>query len=574
MDVTVNHLIRRNGKFYYRCRLPIHYSQGWKKELKLSLQTSDLKKAVVTCKLISEKVKSLLEQGAFEMVSLQEIRRILADFITDDLGDYARFLSNYGKITPQEKKEGIERALHAVGYFEKALAENNLEDTDALLAADRMLHDIPHDESDKKLMACEYLQAQLMLMRLQYERLSGKRFVTEYSDSLRKEILEGSYRSAEEIRKTEMIHTLGKLVSAYQSEPHPTWGISMKDKIKQTLDILVEFFSPEEDIKKINTDNMLFFRNNVLVKLPARWKTMPDLKDRPLREVIEDTEHEKLSLKTVNLRLDTISGFFRWCADKNYTDRNPVARLKIKLKEENEDQRTIYSAEDLAKLFTNLKRGKLHAWLPYKFWIPLIGLYSGARENEVCQMQTTDILLKEGIVCFLITDEGDKRKRLKNKNSKRIIPMHPDLLRLGFLGYVLSVKKDRRVTNHRLWPQLTYNEKHGFSDRFQKFFGNFNRRYVTNDGKKVFHSLRRCFCNSLKQHSVSKEISEALAGHKDESMTFGTYAEAYEPKILKEAILKLDYGFDIFKVLGVSPLSEDAIQKQADALFGKNEKRH
>lgn len=68
MDVTVNHLIRRNGKFYYRSRLPIRHSKEWKKELKLSLQTSDMKKAVVTCKLISEKVKSLLEQGAFEMV--------------------------------------------------------------------------------------------------------------------------------------------------------------------------------------------------------------------------------------------------------------------------------------------------------------------------------------------------------------------------------------------------------------------------------------------------------------------------------------------------------------------------
>jgi len=53
---------------YYRSRLPIRHSKEWKKELKLSLQTSDMKKAVVTCKLISEKVKSLLEQGAFEMV--------------------------------------------------------------------------------------------------------------------------------------------------------------------------------------------------------------------------------------------------------------------------------------------------------------------------------------------------------------------------------------------------------------------------------------------------------------------------------------------------------------------------
>ena len=104
MDVTVNHLIRRNGKFYYRSRLPIRHSKEWKKELKLSIQTSDLKKAVLTCRLISEKVQQLIEQEVFEMIPIPEIRRILADFITDDLGDYARFLFNYGKISSQERE--------------------------------------------------------------------------------------------------------------------------------------------------------------------------------------------------------------------------------------------------------------------------------------------------------------------------------------------------------------------------------------------------------------------------------------------------------------------------------------
>ncbi|OQA80771.1 MAG: Phage integrase family protein [Lentisphaerae bacterium ADurb.Bin242] len=567
MDVTVKHLICRNGKFYYRSRLPVQYSQGSKRELKLSLRTSDLKKAVPACKLISEKVQHLIEQGAFRMIPLQKIREILAEYITENLEGYARFLSNYGEITPQIREDGKKSMLCSIKYFEKALAENNLNAMSALAEADILLKDIPHNESDRKLMANEFLQAQLMLKRLEYERLTGKRFATEYSDTLRKEILEGSYRSAEEIREAETVHKLEKLICAYLSEPHPTWGTSMRDKVEQTLYLLVEFFSSEEDIRRIKMDNMLLFRDNVLRRLPARWKTMPGLRERPLREVIEDTGHEKLSLKTVNLRLDTISGFFRWCFDKNYVDRNPVSHLKIKLKEEPEERRTAYMPEDLVKLFGNLRRDKLHGWAPYKFWIPLIGLYSGARENEICQMQTTDIVLKDGIVCFSITKEGDERKRLKNPNSQRLIPLHPVLLDLGFLGYALSIKKERQTSDRRLWPQLTYNEKHGFADRFQKFFGHFNRRYVTTEKNKVFHSLRHCFCNSLKQGGISKEIAEALAGHKDESMTFGTYAKAYEPKVLKEAILKLNFELNIFEVLDVRPLPKETIRKQMDGFF-------
>jgi integrase len=71
----------------------------------------------------------------------------------------------------------------------------------------------------------------------------------------------------------------------------------------------------------------------------------------------------------------------------------------------------------------------------------------------------------------------------------------------------------------------------------------FNREHISEDKCKVFHSFRHTFTDALKQAGILETIISELVGHStSESMTMGRYGKRYQPKVLLEALMKLDYG--------------------------------
>jgi len=75
-----------------------------------------------------------------------------------------------------------------------------------------------------------------------------------------------------------------------------------------------------------------------------------------------------------------------------------------------------------------------------RFWVPLICLFTGMRANEICQLKTSDLKsTDDGILFFDVNDDtGDKK--LKTKTSRRRFPVHPELIRIGFVEYVNEIK--------------------------------------------------------------------------------------------------------------------------------------
>ncbi|WP_225917304.1 hypothetical protein [Pseudomonas xanthosomatis] len=75
---------------------------------------------------------------------------------------------------------------------------------------------------------------------------------------------------------------------------------------------------------------------------------------------------------------------------------------------------------------------------PFWFWLPLVGYFTGARTNEIAQLDTADIKSVDGHPCFdFCADDIDvpEAKRIKTDEA-RLVPIHPRLLELGFLEYV------------------------------------------------------------------------------------------------------------------------------------------
>ncbi|HCG24994.1 MAG TPA: hypothetical protein DE060_07755 [Lentisphaeria bacterium] len=564
MEITVKNLINRKGNYYFRCRLP-----NYAGEIKVSLKTRDLKKAVNSCRLATERLNAILS-GAWQMIPLQEIRRMIAEsLIRVNLEDREALLASYGVLCPGTRKDGANTMLQLSNFIETALLNNDLSAMNATVSAEELLRNAPHDTLDIQRTAREYLRAQLYLARTRREELEGKRFSTVYNETDFNEVLNGNYRTAAEIIEAEKVLTLGDLAKRYLAEKSEAWGASMRESVKSVLDTFIEYFSGDTDIKAIKHQNLLDYRDNVLLKLPVRRSNHQRLKNLPLADLLKEYKGETLSKKTVNLMSAKIGSFFIWCFDHEYIDRNPANKLQLKLGHKANMERSPYSTDDLKLLFTNLREDTLNNWKIHKLWIPLIALYSGARQNEICQLQLENIFNAGGIPCFEITETGDEHASLKNKGSKRVVPIHPVLLQLGFLNYVLDRRKSKRTKQpgaNRLWFTLEYKEKYGYAHDFQKFFGRFNRKNVTADEKKVFHSFRHNFTNNLKQQGVQESMVAELVGHTVNSMTFSRYGKDFNPAILLENIKKLDHGFDMFEILGKTPLDDKKIAELVEQL--------
>lgn len=111
---------------------------------------------------------------------------------------------------------------------------------------------------------------------------------------------------------------------------------------------------------------------------------------------------------------------------------NPFEGLKVIEKKKNiSEGRKAYTPLQLKELF---KLADSYGRGDRRYWLIIIGRYTGARMNEICQLKP------EGITEDVIHIRGDF---LKMANSKRSIPTHPKLIELGILDWVNECMRSR-----------------------------------------------------------------------------------------------------------------------------------
>ena len=110
---------------------------------------------------------------------------------------------------------------------------------------------------------------------------------------------------------------------------------------------------------------------------------------------------------------------------------NPAEGMQIKSQKRADQERDDYSKEDLEKLFGSKEYREGKHQKSYAFWTPLIALYTGCRLEEVCQLHLDDIRQEGDVWVFDINDKDEKR--LKNMSSERLVPVHPELIKIGLL---------------------------------------------------------------------------------------------------------------------------------------------
>lgn len=110
---------------------------------------------------------------------------------------------------------------------------------------------------------------------------------------------------------------------------------------------------------------------------------------------------------------------------------------------------------------------------PHDYWAPLIALFTSMRMNEILQLEREDILKTEaGISYIAVTDDVKGKykddeflKQLKTKNSIRQIPLHPQLIKLGFLDWV------NKTASGRIFPDAKASKGQKPSDQYTTLGG-------------------------------------------------------------------------------------------------------
>lgn len=269
-------------------------------------------------------------------------------------------------------------------------------------------------------------------------------------------------------------------------------------------------------------------------RLPPNINKSPRYRDKEISAILALGD-PSAAPNTINKSLTRIAAIFKWAVEYGYTSLNPASGMTIKNPKRASEERKAFSDEDLKKLF-HTKDFLEGTQFPYMRWIPLIALFTGARLNEIAQLHLSDFLEAEGISVISINDQGED-KRLKTKAGKRLIPIHSELVRLGLLRYVESLR-GRGET--RLFPEVS-KHRDGYGHTVSKWFQRYRKRVGIIDEGKVFHSFRHTVIDRLKQAGIPKEKIAALAGHEDDSVTFGRYGKDFSPVIMLEVVAALDF---------------------------------
>jgi integrase len=210
--------------------------------------------------------------------------------------------------------------------------------------------------------------------------------------------------------------------------------------------------------------------------------------------------------------LNWVKGLLKYAAqDLELIPKSPWVGLDIKSK--TTASRQVWSTDWLQKLLGHeiWKNGQLpkdkKAGGLAAYWIPLLALYTGARCSELCQLLVQDIDTAGHVPLIKITDQGEGQ-HVKTTASVRRIPIHSELIRLGFLEYASSQK------SISLWPDLPLRDGKPGSF-FSQWFGSFRRSLGTPD-TLVFHSLRHTVRSSLTRSNVPEPIIDRLLGHESQ----------------------------------------------------------
>ena len=278
-----------------------------------------------------------------------------------------------------------------------------------------------------------------------------------------------------------------------------------------------------------------------------------------------DPEKERSEF-TINRDLSTMSTIHDELAKTAWRPRIPNTKvldfkgalIGTTRSNEDEDRRPPWRLEHMAVMFGSrlytggggskrrLKQDRVPAvFHDSAYWCPLLWYYHHTCREEMCGLEVADVFLDDPIPHIVIQDNVTRGTEEEKKGAKRIartraLPIHPELLRLGFGNYVRAVAAEGHAA---LFPELYINEAKRGGDQFYaiawvhivNLIAETHEIPVSEDnGKEAdIHSIRTLGSSFYEKRYVNKDLKADVFGHARE----GTDGRHYSKRIKSEGKL-------------------------------------
>ncbi len=256
-------------------------------------------------------------------------------------------------------------------------------------------------------------------------------------------------------------------------------------------------------------------------------------------EIIEETKGQDLptiSATSVRKRLGLLRAIVAIAEESGTIDVNPFDGVRVA--DNGRRRRLPYTPDDLRKIVGEIPANKD---LSDTEWLVLVLAHTGARLGEIVQLRKSDLGEEAGFQYLSILDdpEGEGGKRLKTEESRRAVPLHPNLLRIGFLYWAQSRASERLF---EIAPDVRGRVSGLATKRVQKFIR--QRVGITDPRKAPAHSFRHSFRDIALESGLLEIQVDSLLGHAPASEG-RRYGLGYGIIELSKAINRINFPFSI-----------------------------
>ena len=298
----------------------------------------------------------------------------------------------------------------------------------------------------------------------------------------------------------------------------------MFKKFKGGTALLLEVLGdrPVSSLKQQEVDD--FF--SLICQLPPRWSDKKRQLGKTVRELAAMDWEDRTKRKTFkDGYMAALRQFFihacRVFGDQGFPQNLTTEGIKYQGDSEGgENKQRPIKPDELKRLFEGPEFATFASdpALEHCYWLPLLGLFTGARVNELCQLNPQcDIREEHGVWLLDITDKSETdervRKSVKNTPSRRKVPIHSTLIGLGFLKYVQRMKEQGAALLFPQWPPVKGRASGKAEKWFRWLLESLGLRDETPGARLVgFHAMRSTLLTRADHLDIPKPGT--LTGHR------------------------------------------------------------
>jgi integrase len=510
--------------YYRRVQIPQKIRQHFKGKVEVwrSLKTADKDQAEVRAAQFDAQTRRLFLtlKKSGERLTKDQIETLVQHWLETEIDELEDSLALDGPVSDSQR-EG-EWIVYSDLFDEasEALIERNYRkverEADALLAS-AGLPGLDHDSAEFGRLCRRLLETKQEYLRIAADRVDG------------------NYKTGPTRLKAGHVpaHVAGATAATATAAPTgPTFS--------EAVDLYFK-----ENARAERTDSQVKAELERFVECIRGDKPIGSITKADCRGYKESLMHvRKLGPATVIKHLSNLGSVFKWSAAQGFIPAgegsNPCQGLAPSKKQAKKvaKERRPFTESELVQVFGSRDFIRERDKNPARYWLPLLCLFTGARREEIGQLAVCDIQEEHGIPFIRINDDEKLEQSLKNEGSRRRVPVHSSLVKLGFLDYVKKIKEGKHV---RLFPTLTRGAN-GWSDPIGKAFGRLVTRVGLTDPALCLHSLRHGTLTRLHSSGCPANIAQIIAGHSDGNV-HGRYVhrELIDLKVLRDGLEKLRY---------------------------------